>query len=57
MNDKIITIRIDADDVFSYDYVYSVLNTLSVNKLINKYEKVLIDAAIEYTFSHLKINL
>lgn len=50
MNDKIITIRIDADDVFSYDYVYSVLNTLSVNKLINKYEKVLIDAAIGVYF-------
>tara|TARA_B100000902_G_scaffold312387_1_gene302528 strand:- start:810 stop:1823 length:1014 start_codon:yes stop_codon:yes gene_type:complete len=44
-NDKIVTIRIDADDVFSNDYVYTVLNTLIVNKLINKYEKVLIDAA------------
>jgi hypothetical protein len=44
LNDKIVTIRIDADDVFSNDYVLTVLNTLTANNLTNKYDKVLVDA-------------
>ncbi len=45
LNDKIVTIRIDADDVFSNDYVPAVLNTLTADNLTNKYEKILVDAA------------
>ena len=45
VNDKIVEIRIDADDVFSNDYVINVLNSLKSNDLVNKYEKVLVDAS------------
>jgi hypothetical protein len=42
-NDKIIEIRIDADDVFSNDYIINVLNVLKKSNFVRKYEKVLID--------------
>ena len=45
INDKIVTIRIDADDLFSNDYIKTVLNTLNTDNLINKYNKVLVDLA------------
>ena len=45
VNDEIIEIRIDADDVFSNDYLINVLNILKNNDLVNKYEKVLVDAS------------
>ena len=45
LDDKIVTIRIDADDMLSNDYVENVLNTLKNKNLLNKYDKVLVDAA------------
>ena len=45
LNDKIVTMRIDADDVFSNDYVLAVLNTLTDKNLLNKYDNISVDAA------------
>lgn len=44
INDKIVEVRIDADDVFSNDYISNILNFLSQSKITNKFEKVLLDA-------------
>lgn len=45
LNDKIVTIRIDADDIFSNDYVLAVLNAITANNLSNKYDNISVDAA------------
>ena len=43
-NDKVVTIRVDADDMLSDDYVISVLNVVNSSDIKNNYELISVDA-------------
>ncbi len=49
-NDKVITIRVDADDMLSDNYISSVNNIINDDDLINKYKEISIDATLGVYF-------
>ncbi len=48
--DKVVTIRVDADDILSNDYISSVLDVINIQKQRNKYDLISVDATIGIYF-------
>jgi len=43
-NDKVVTIRVDADDIISNDYVSSIIDALKTGDLLKKYKEISVNA-------------